>query len=110
LPHDLQAARHQGLHAEGVTLNRSAGVTLAGQRVMVMPFDGHQARGGATSTGLIGYDFFAAYVVRNRFCSRRPSLHGSPRNSRRRRQAIEVPITFAGSLPVARATSATLVS
>ena len=83
------------------TLN-VGGITLAGQRVMVMPFDGYQARGRHID-GLIGYHFFAAYTVRIDFAARtltawKPSAFEAPA------AAIEVPITFAGYLPVVAAT------
>ena len=78
------------------------GITLAGQRVMVMPFDGYQARGRHID-GLIGYHFFAAYSVRIDFAAKtltawKPSAFEAPA------AAIEVPITFAGYLPVVAAT------
>jgi len=87
--------------AEGVTLAMKE-VTLADQRVMVMPFDGINAR-GRNIDGLIGYDFFAAYVVRIDFSAKtltawKPSEFAVPQ------AAIEVPITFAGRLPVLAAT------
>jgi predicted aspartyl protease len=87
--------------ADGVTLTMK-GVTLADQRVMVMPFDSINAR-GRNIDGLIGYDFFAAYVVRLDFAARtltlwKPSAFEPPP------AAIEVPITFAGRLPVVAAT------
>jgi len=78
------------------------GITLAGQRVMVMPFDGYQARGRHID-GLIGYHFFAAYSVRIDFAAKtltawKPSAFEAPA------AAIDVPITFAGYLPVVAAT------
>lgn len=84
-----------------VTLN-VGGITLAGQRVMVMPFDGYNARGRSID-GLIGYHFFAAYTVRIDFAAKtltawKPSAFEAPA------AAIEVPITFAGYLPVVAAT------
>lgn len=84
-----------------VTLN-VGGITLAGQRVMVMPFDGYNAR-GRNIDGLIGYHFFAAYTVRIDFAAKtltawKPSAFEAPA------AAIEVPITFAGYLPVVAAT------
>jgi Putative peptidase (DUF1758). len=85
---------------EDVTLN-VGGITLAGQRVMVMPFDGYYAR-GRTIDGLIGYHFFASYSVRIDFAAKtliawKPAEFAPPQ------AAIEVPITFAGQLPVVAA-------
>jgi len=67
-----------------------------------MPFDGYQAR-GRNIDGLIGYHFFAAYTVRIDFAAKtltawKPSAFEAPA------AAIEVPITFAGYLPVVAAT------
>ena len=86
--------------ADGVTLAMK-GVTLADQRVMAMPFDSVNAR-GRNIDGLIGYDFFAAYTVRIDFAAKtltawKPSTFEPPR------AAVEVPITFAGRLPVVAA-------
>jgi len=83
--------------ADGVTLAMK-GVTLADQRVMAMPFDSVNAR-GRNIDGLIGYDFFAAYTVRIDFATKtltawKPSTFEPPQ------AAVEVPITFAGRLPV----------
>ena len=87
--------------ADGVTLKMGE-MTLADQRVMVMPFDTYQARGRSID-GLIGYHFFAAYTVRIDFAAKtltawKPSAFEAPA------AAIDVPITFAGNLPVVAAT------
>lgn len=47
--------------ADDVTLT-FGGITMSGQRVMVMPFDSYRRQGRAIE-GLIGFDFFARYVV-----------------------------------------------
>src|SRR4029078_8023620 len=78
------------------TLN-VGGITLAGQRVMVMPFEGYQARGRSID-GLIGYHFFAAYTVRIGFAAKtltawKPSAFEAPA------AAIGGAITCAGYLP-----------
>jgi len=86
--------------ADGVTL-KVGDVTLADQRVMVMPFDSYKAR-GRDIDGLVGYDFFAACTVRIDFAAKmltcwKPAAFEAPP------VAIEVPITFAGRLPVVAA-------
>jgi predicted aspartyl protease len=87
--------------ADGVTL-KIGDITLADQRVMVMPFDSYNAR-GRNIDGLIGYHFFAANTVRIDFVSKtltawKPPAFAAPA------AAIEVPMTFAGNLPVIAAT------
>jgi predicted aspartyl protease len=87
-------------YSDDVTLN-VGGLMLAGQRVMVMPFDGYYAR-GRTIDGLIGYHFFASYSVRIDFAAKtltawKSSAFEAPQ------AAIDVPITFAGQLPVVAA-------
>jgi predicted aspartyl protease len=87
--------------ADDVTLSMK-GVTLAHQRVMVMPFDTYYAR-GRTIDGLLGYDLFDRYAVRIDFTGKTltlwPASDFTPPQA-----AVEVPITFAGRLPVVAAT------
>jgi aspartyl protease len=73
-------------------------VVLLHQRVMVMPFDGYYAR-GRTIDGLVGYDFFARFVVEIDFKGSNlviwePSGFAAPKG------AVSVPIALAGRLPV----------
>ena len=67
-----------------------------------MPFDGYSAR-GRNIDGLIGYDFFAAYVVRIDFTAKTLTLWPSAAFETPQ-AAIDVPIAFAGRLPVVAAT------
>ena len=83
--------------ADGVTL--AAGpITLARQVVMVMPFDTFYARGRHID-GFLGYDLFDRYAVKIDFRGRTLTCWDAraftPPNA-----AVEVPITFAGRLPV----------
>jgi hypothetical protein len=75
-------------------------VVLRHPRVLVMPFDSYYAR-GRTIEGLVGYDFFARYVVTIDFKGTNlqiwePSVFAPPKG------AVSVPIEFAGRLPVMR--------
>jgi predicted aspartyl protease len=73
-------------------------VVLLHQRVMVSPFDGYYARGRAID-GLLGYDFFARFVVEIDFKGGtlviwEPARFAPPKGT------VSVPIEFAGRLPV----------
>jgi hypothetical protein len=85
--------------ADEVTLTM-ASVVLQRQRVLVMPFESYYAR-GRTIDGLVGYDFFARYVVKIDFKATNlvifePAAFAPPK------AAVSVPIEFAGRLPVMR--------
>jgi hypothetical protein len=87
--------------ADGVTLAVGP-LTLAGQRVMVMPFDTFNARGRHID-GLVGFDFFERYAVKIDWGGKTLTFweHAgfSPPAA-----AIAVPIEFSGRLPVVAAT------
>jgi predicted aspartyl protease len=74
------------------------GVRLPHQRVMVMPFDDYYARGRIID-GLIGYDLFARFTVGIDFRARALTIW-DPSTFRAPKAVIQVPITFAGRLPV----------
>jgi len=74
------------------------GVRLPHQRVMVMPFDDYYARGREID-GLIGYDLFARFTVCIDFRARALTIW-QPSAFRTPKAVIQVPITFAGRLPV----------
>jgi predicted aspartyl protease len=85
--------------ADGVALALND-IPLANQRVMVMPFDTYYQR-GRDIEGLVGYDFFAAFVVSIDF--KKLTLKVQPPASfKPPRAAVSVPIEFAGRLPVVR--------
>ena len=73
-------------------------VVLPHQRVMVMPFDGYYAR-GRTIDGLVGYDFFARFVVEIDFKGGNLVVW-EPAGFAPPKEAVSVPIEFAGRLPV----------
>jgi len=83
--------------ATGVTLS-FGGVELPGQEVMVMPFDGYHKRGRAIE-GLIGYDFFARYVVRIDFHARALEVR-EPSSFRLPAGARALPLRFTGRIPL----------
>jgi predicted aspartyl protease len=97
LPLERSGARD---FADNVTIEMND-LVVRHPRVMVMPFDGYNARGRAIE-GLVGYDLFARFVVRIGFDDKtltvwEPSAFEPPRS------AAIVPIEFAGRLPVMRA-------
>lgn len=87
--------------ARGVSIGIGP-LLLPDQRVMVMPFDSFYARGRQID-GLLGYDVFDRYAVRIDVRARTLTFweHGQfpPPPA-----AIEVPLAFAGRLPVLTAT------
>jgi len=94
LPRETRGSRE---FADGVTLKLGA-ITLADQRVMVMPFDSYHERGREID-GLVGHDLFAAYVVSIDFTARTLRIE-PPASFTPPRAAISVPFEFAGRLPV----------
>jgi predicted aspartyl protease len=78
------------------------GVSLEHQRVMVMPFDTYYAR-GRTIDGLVGYDFFARFVVSIDFNGHSLTLW-EPSAFKPRSAAVVVPIELSGRLPVVSST------
>ncbi len=98
----LQTERTAGRDfADDVEL-KVAGVRLEHQRVMVMPFDSYLARGRSID-GLIGYDFFARFVVTIDFAARSLTVW-APTGYKKPGAAVAVPIDFAGRLPVVAST------
>lgn len=94
----LKTARKLGRDfASGVTLS-FGGVELPDQEVMVMPFDGYHKRGRAIE-GLIGYDFFARYVVRIDFHARTLAV-SEPSSFRLPAGARTLPLRFTGRVPI----------
>lgn len=87
--------------ADGATLELGA-VKLERQRVMVMPFETYYQRGRQID-GLVGYDLFAAYSVRIDFAAKSLSLWPAAAFVAPR-AAVDVPIEFAGRLPVVAGT------
>lgn len=83
--------------AEGVTLKFGA-VTLPYQSVMVMPLD-HFKTQGRDIRGMIGYDFFARYVVTIDY-DRKTVRVCDPKTYKRPKNAAEIPLVFAGRLAV----------
>jgi Aspartyl protease len=91
--------------ADGVSLTlgaaalaRGRDVRLLDQRVMVMPFDGYRQRGRDIG-GLIGYDFFARYVVKIDFENTTLRIR-EPQSFHLPSAASSLPIEFVGRLPV----------
>jgi hypothetical protein len=80
------------------TLAKGREIRLADQRVMVMPFDGYRQRGRAIE-GLIGYDFFARYVVQIDFEAATLRVY-EPQSFALPSTASRVPIEFVGRVPV----------
>jgi len=98
---DLSVAARGGRgFADDVTL-RIGALDLPRQRVMVMPFDTYAQRGRQID-GLIGYDVFAAFVVRIDFQQKALTLW-TPAAFEPPAAAAAVPLTFAGRLPVVSA-------
>jgi hypothetical protein len=83
--------------ADGVSLS-FGGITLRDQRVMVMPFDGYRKQGREIE-GLIGYDFFARYVVEIDF-ERKTMTAWEPAAFQHQERAVRVPLEFVRRLPV----------
>lgn len=83
--------------ADGVTIGIGP-LTLADQRVMVMPFDTYYARGRQID-GLLGYDVFERFAVKIDWGAKTLTLwtHAAftPPTA-----AVAVPIEFSGRLPV----------
>ena len=77
---------------------RVGSVELAHQDVMVLPLENFRKQ-GRSIVGLIGYHFFARYVVTIDYAARTLTLD-EPRSFRPPRDAIAIPITFAGRLAV----------
>ncbi len=69
-------------------------VELAHQDLRVLPLENFQKQ-GRSIVGLIGYDFFACYIVTIDYDAKTLTLH-EPRSYRPPRDAIAVPIAFAG--------------
>lgn len=82
--------------ATGVTLS-FGGIELPNQEVMVMSCEGYRKRGRAIE-GLIGYDFFARYVVRIDFHARTLAV-AEPSSFRRPTGARTLPLRFVGRVP-----------
>jgi hypothetical protein len=87
--------------ADGVSLTlgaaalaRGRDVRLLDQRVMVMPFDGYRQRGRDIG-GLIGYDFFARYVVKIDFENTTLRIR-EPQSFHLPSAASSLPIEFVG--------------
>jgi predicted aspartyl protease len=77
-------------------------VSLAHERVMVMPFDGYYAR-GRNIDGLIGHDLFARFVVAIDFTGHRLTLW-EPSAFKPPADAVVVAIEFVGRLATVRST------
>jgi predicted aspartyl protease len=77
-------------------------VSLAHERVMVMPFDGYYAR-GRNIDGLIGHDLFARFVVAIDFTGHRLTLWEASA-FKPPADAVIVPIEFVGRLATVRST------
>lgn len=77
-------------------------VSLAHERVMVMPFDGYYAR-GRNIDGLIGHDLFARFVVAIDFTGHRLTLW-EPSTFKPPADAVVVAIEFVGRLATVRST------
>jgi aspartyl protease len=77
------------------------GIALEQQPVMVMPFDTYYQRGRSID-GLLGYDLFERYAVRIDFSAKALTLWPAS-DFRPPQAAVDVPITFAGRLPVVAA-------
>jgi hypothetical protein len=91
---DRQGSRE---FADDVTLKVRT-LTLEHQRVMVMPFDTYYQRGRSLD-GLLGYDLFSRFVVRIDFKGRSLTIW-EPSAFRPPKAAVQVPVEFAGRLPV----------
>jgi len=94
LARDRQGSRE---FADDVDLSVRS-VDLQHQRVMVMPFDTYYQRGRSID-GLLGYDLFSRFVVRIDFKGKSLTIW-QPSAFRAPKAAAEVPLEFAGRLPV----------